>query len=81
MDFAQLPCLFKFDVEWLGNISQLPQNPGMHVVRSHELLAIQLHQVVLNLLFSHNGRDFTPAMPTWRFRDLRDVQGLEILSW
>lgn len=34
------------------NVSQSPQDSGMYLIRSHRLGAIQLHQVIPNLLFT-----------------------------
>lgn len=50
----------------------------MHLLRAHRLVAIQLHQVILNLLFTYTGRGFTPPTPTQRIRDLREVGSLTV---
>lgn len=62
---------FRYDGQWLSNINQLPQISVMWIFRSNILVAVQLPQVVLNVLFACSGRDFTsPHM------NLED-QGLE----
>jgi len=50
--------------EWLGNyISQFPQDSGMHLLKSHTLMYVQVPQVVLNLVFCYSGKGFTPLVP------------------
>jgi len=33
------------------------QSPAMHLVRSHELVSVQVTQVVSKVIFSHNGKE------------------------
>lgn len=45
--------IFKYDGEWFGNcISQFSQHSGMHVIRSHRLMHVQVPQMAMNLIFS-----------------------------
>ena len=46
-----------------NDISQFPQDPGMHLVRSHRLLNVQVPQVVSNLVFCYSGSGFAPLVP------------------
>lgn len=48
----------------LATISVSSPIPGMCVIRSHRLVAVQLHQMILNLLFAYSGKDFTPSTST-----------------
>ena len=60
--FVWLPWPFKYHGECLGNdISQFPQNSGMHLVRSHRLMHIQVPQVFPNLVFPYSRR----GLPLW----------------
>jgi len=55
---------FKHYGEWLGNyISQFPQDSGMHLIRSHRFMYVQVPQVVKNLVFPYSGRSFTTLVP------------------
>jgi len=47
----------------------------MHLIRSHELMYVQVPQVVLNMIFSYSGRDFAPPVPALWSIHLRDVGG------
>ncbi|KAK4806815.1 hypothetical protein QYF61_005611 [Mycteria americana] len=70
----------RYDGVWLGNyICQFPQDPGVHLLESNGLVYLQVPQVVSNLNFSYEGRDFVPPVPALRFGDLRDV-GREITT-
>ncbi|KAK4806827.1 hypothetical protein QYF61_005623 [Mycteria americana] len=63
----------RYDGVWLGNyICQFPQDPGVHLLESNGLVYLQVPQVVSNLNFSYEGRDFVPLVPALRFGDLRD---------
>lgn len=78
--FIQLPgtssdCCDLSDV-MESDSSQFPQDPGMHFIQSHRLVIIQLHQVILNLLFAYRGRDFTSPTSTQKIRDVREVGSL-----
>lgn len=50
-------------VEWLGNHRQFTLDPGMQVIQLHTLLHIQLHEVVLGMLFAYSERDFDSTTP------------------
>lgn len=59
--------IFQIHGKWLcNNISQFTQNPRMHVIRPHRLVAIQFHQVVPNLLLAYSRRDLALPTPTMR---------------
>ena len=45
----------------------------MHLFRSHRLKYVQVPQVVSDLIFSYDGKDFIPSGPPSSFRDLRNV--------
>lgn len=67
--------------EWLGNyISQFPQDPEIPLLESHGLVYVQILQVVLNLIFSYDGKDFSPQVPSLRLMGLRNV-GRVIISY
>lgn len=40
------------------------QNSGMHPIRSHRLVNIQVPQGIWNLMFFYGGKDFAPLVPT-----------------
>ena len=46
------------------------------ISKSHGLVYIQVPQVISDLIFSYDGKDFVPLVLALRFRDLRDVRGL-----
>lgn len=78
--FTQLPgtssdCCDLSDV-MESDSSQFPQDSGMHFIQSHRLVIIQLHQVILNLLFAYSGNDSTSSTPTQRIRDFREAGSL-----
>jgi len=39
------------------------QDSGMHLIRSHRPMYVQVPQVVANLIFSYSGRSFAPPVP------------------
>lgn len=46
----------------------------MHFFGFHELVYVQVSQVVIsNLIFTYDGKDFVPLVPSLNFTDLRDV--------
>jgi len=50
-------------LEWLDNyMNQFPQDSGMHLIRSHRLMYIQVPQVVPKLDFPCSGRGFAPLV-------------------
>ena len=54
--------------EELGNyMGQFPQDSGMHLSGSCRLMYIQVPQVVVNLTFMYNGRDFASPLPILLF--------------
>ncbi|TRZ07694.1 hypothetical protein HGM15179_019411 [Zosterops borbonicus] len=53
-------------------ISQFPQDFGMHLIPSHRLMYIRVPQVVTNLIFTYNGRDFVAPVPILLSIHLRD---------
>ena len=62
------------DMTESGYISQFPPHFGLHLIRFHRYLCVQVPQVVMNLIFSYSWRDFaTPVL------DLRSIhsRGLE----
>ena len=68
------------DGEWLGNYtSHFPQDSGMHLVRSHRFMYVQIAQVVSNLIFSYSGSDFAPQVSIFQSIYLRGM-GREIAS-
>jgi len=42
---------------------QFPEDSGMHPIRSHRLMYVQVPQVVPNLVFPYDGRGFAPLDP------------------
>lgn len=56
----------------LATVSISSPIPGMCVIRS--LVAVQLHQVILNLPFAYSRRDVTPSTSTQN-------QALEAVFW
>ncbi|KAK4808571.1 hypothetical protein QYF61_009874 [Mycteria americana] len=64
-----------------GNyINQFPQDSGMHLVRSHRLMYVQVPQGVSNLIFSYSERDFAPPVPALRSTHTRvsGVNGIHL---
>lgn len=51
----------------------------MHLISPHRLVAVQLHDVVPNLLFVYRKRDF--ISPTLRFMDWREVRSPKYCEW
>lgn len=69
-----LPWLLKYGGVWLwlGNhIRQIPQEPGIHLVGSHGLKSFQVLQLVLNLIFTSDGRDFIPLVSALKVQRLQ----------
>lgn len=48
----------------------------MRFIRSHRLVAVQLHQVIPDLFFAYRVKDFAPSTRTDRIRNLREVRSL-----
>lgn len=46
-----------------NNISQFPQDLETHIIRFHRLVAIQLHQIIPNLLLAYSGLQFPHTCP------------------
>lgn len=45
----------------------------MYLVRSYTLMYVQVPQVVMNLIFSYRGRDFSPQVPALKSIHSRGV--------
>jgi len=63
--FFQSLTAMTYQISWrlaCNYISQFPQDSGMHLVRPHRFTYVQVPQVVMNLIFSHSGRDFAPPI-------------------
>lgn len=75
-DFADLPWLFKYGGDWLGNyIRQFCWDPWMHLIRSQALAYVQIPQMMAtNRIFIYSERAFKPlpwgsgAAETWEER-------------
>lgn len=55
----------------------IPQGAGIPLTRSHRLVPIQFHQVLLNLLFTDKGDDFTSLVLSCSLRESRKTENLK----
>ena len=47
-------------------ISEFPQDSGMHLIRTHGPMDVQVPQVVTNLVFAYSGRIIASSVPTFQ---------------
>ena len=70
-----------------NDISQFPQDSGMHLIRSNRLMHVQVPQVVMNLIFCYSGKGFAPLDPIlpsikkWKGRKWRTAMKEESKKW
>jgi len=66
-DFTWPAGLFKYLWDWLGHyISQFPQDSGMHLIRMHIHMDVQVPQLVANHIFADRCRDILPPVTIFR---------------